>query len=136
MADISAVKPKDRWVDVKHPGTGEAIGLSWGLMSIDDDRMRAIKRKITDKKQTLELKGKTFKAEEIEQNLTEMVFRASIGWKWGLDADGDKATFHGEQPEFDRAAVFAVLTELSWVEDFLAAEISSTKDFFGNSKAT
>lgn len=134
MADLAGVLPGETELDIQHPGTKQPTGLKWRLMSINDERMKRVKRMITDRRLDLEKKGKTFKAEEIEDNLNMILFKGSLGWTWGEDADGDKATFNGEQPEFNQKNVIAVLTALPWIADQLQEAINDDERFFINSK--
>jgi len=134
MADIGNIVSNDRVIDILHPGTKEPLGIKVSIMHIDDDRMKKIKRKITDERLRLEQRGKNFKAEDLESNRSTLLFSAMTGWEWGKDADGDQNTFHGEIPDFDRRTVIAVLDEKPWFADQINEAISETEAFFSNSK--
>lgn len=143
MADISAIKSTDRKVEINHPATGAPIGVRVKLVSIDDDRLKKIKRNITDRRLYLEQRGKSFKAEEIEENKNDLTFGAMLDWEWynptGKEGDTDydpdaMPDFHGAVPEFNRKNVIAVITELTWFGDQVNEAIGETKDFFDNSK--
>lgn len=147
MTDISNIKTGERAVEINHPGTGEKLGLRVNLVSIDDDRLVKIKRKITDKRLYLEARGKTFKAEEIEENRTDLLIAAITGWEWykqeAVKDDKGKVikdevecpTFHGEVPDFNRRNVLAVISELGWFGDQVNAEIGEVSSFFTDSKS-
>lgn len=137
MADIASVKPIERTIEIKHPGTGENVGIRVQLMSADDPRMKGVNRRIQDQRLQLESKGKAFKSDDLENNLNTICFKAMIGWTWYDTGNGDgPTTFNGEVPEFNRANVFAVLKELSWFENQIVTEISDEKAFFTTSPAT
>ena len=46
--DIAALTPSENTFEIKHPVTDENVGIRVSLMSPDDDRMKPIKRQITD----------------------------------------------------------------------------------------
>lgn len=128
--DISAIKPQERTFEIHHPADeNELVGLRISIMSISDPRMKSVKRKIQDIKLRLEARNKHFKADDIEENQIDLMFSAMTAWEW-YDCD-----FHGKKPEFTKVNVKAVLTELEWIADQIAAEISDDKAFFKTSKA-
>ena len=143
MAELTTIQTDDRTIEITHPGTGERIGIRVGVMHIDDERMAKIKRMITDRRLYLEARGKTFKAEEIDENKNNILFNSMTFWEWynptgdegdeGYDADA-MPSFEGEQhPEFTRKTVSAVLKKLSWFSDQVNESVGDTKAFFGNS---
>lgn len=140
MTDIATIKTSDLTIEILHPATGEKIGIRVNLVSIDDERLMKQKRAITDRRLYLEARGKTFKAEEIEENKTNLLFAAMTGWDWyAQPATNDmpaieQPTFRGSVPDFDRRSVTAVLTELPWFNDQVNEAIGETQAFFGNSK--
>ena len=146
MANLAAIKPSERTIEIVHPGTKANIGLRIELISIDDDRMKAIRRKILDRRLHLEARGKHFKAEEIEENRDELVFAAMTGWEWyereeERDLNGnvivariDQPTFEGNVPNFDKRTVLAVFKKLPWLRDQLDKAMSDDRAFFNNSK--
>ena len=72
--DLASLTPASEiLINIKHPATGEPIGVTVSIMSIDDERMKPIKRQIQDRKLKLEQRGKNFKAEEIEENGFDIV---------------------------------------------------------------
>jgi hypothetical protein len=76
------------------------------------------------------MRGKNFKAEQIDDNSVDIAFRAMTGWVWEKDDDGEQAEFNGKVPDFNAANVKAVLTTLPWFRDQITAKISEEKDFF------
>lgn len=130
MAELSTVKSAEIIYNVVHPATDEVIGVIVTLISINDERMKKIKRQIIDRRMKLEARGKHMSAEDVEENGNNLTFSAMTGWSWEKDADGDAALFHGKKPEFTRENVMQVFNELPWFKDQLDAKISETKDFF------
>jgi hypothetical protein len=123
--DISALVPVERTIEIVHPVTKEELGITVSLLSLNDDRMRKIKRKIQDERIRLESKGKSFKSADIEENEIAMVFAAMIGWEWKKDTE-----FEGEKPAFNIANVKKVLTKLDWFKTQLMEAISEEEAFF------
>src|SRR6185437_11897261 len=106
MSDISAYKPSERTIEIVSPGRNpQKIGVRVSLMSIADERMKGIKRRITDRKLFLDARGKHFKSVELEENSDDVSFEAMTGWEWykvdkngNESADGEQTTFHGSVP--------------------------------------
>lgn len=123
--ELSDIKTTERMIEITHPKTGENLGIQVSLMAINDPRMKKIKRKIQDQKLHLEVRGKNFKSEDIEENTYAVVFAAMTGWQWGKDA-----TFKGKKPEFNRANVIEVFNELPWFLGQIDEAIGDEKAFF------
>lgn len=142
MVDISAIKPSERVLELHHPADEtQLLGIRVSLVSINDPRMKKLKRRIQDEKARLERAGKILKAEDIEENADELLFNAMTGWQWYNptgekgDADYDENAmpeFKGKQPEFNRANVLAILREpgAEWFAEQISAAISDEKSFF------
>lgn len=131
MPDISTIKTNARTIEILHPGDGSPLGVRVNLVSIDDEALTKIKRKITDDRLHMEARGKSFKAEQVEDNKHNILFAAINNWEWY-----DGTTFHGDVPEFNRKNVLAVFIELPWFADQINEAVGDTKAFFDNSKAS
>lgn len=123
--DLANLKPVERMIDILHPSTGEKIGVSVTVLSINDEKMAAAKRRIQNKKLELERRGKTFKADDLEENEMELLTTAITGWNWEGDVD-----FHGEKPVFNEKNVKAVLKELTWFKQQIMEAVGDEKAFF------
>ena len=144
MSDISNIKPSERiTLEIHHPADeNELLGIRVFIMSISDPKMKKIKRRIQDDKLRLEARGKYFKSDDLEDNTNAILFSAMLGWEWynptGTPKDENydetaHANFHGNKsPEFNRATVVQVFTELEWFADQVADGISEEKAFFSN----
>ncbi|WP_128370574.1 hypothetical protein [Mesorhizobium sp. M1A.F.Ca.ET.072.01.1.1] len=135
--DISGIQPGERFIEITHPGNGRNIGVRVSIMSINDERMKPLKKQITNERLRLEARGKNFKADDIEDNANELTFKAMTGWQWyKINADGkedekgEQATFNGKVPDFNRASVISVFTKLPWLRNQIDEAISEEKDFF------
>lgn len=124
--DISSLVPTERLYEVKHPKTDEPIGIIVSLVSIDDDKLKAVKRRIADKRAHLEARGKSLSGSDIDNNTNEIVFAAMTGWQWS-----DTAEWRGKKnPPFNKETVFDVLNTLAWFRNQLSEEIGATDRFF------
>ncbi len=143
--DLSTLKPAERTIEILHPVTETPIGLRVHLLSIEDDRMKSIRRNITDNSLKLQARGKSFKAEELERNQNMLMFTGTTGWEWynPTGEEGDKGydpdampDFHGEQPAYNQKNFLTVAEELYWFADQVQEAIGDTKAFFDNSNRT
>lgn len=123
--DLANLKPVERMIDILHPSTGEKIGVSVTVLSINDEKMAAAKRRIQNKKLELDRRGKTFKVDDLEENEMELLTTAITGWNWEGDVD-----FHGEKPTFNEKNVKAVLKELTWFKQQIMEAVGDEKAFF------
>ena len=123
--DLANIKPVERIIDIVHPSTGEKIGVSVSVLSINDEKMASIKRRIQNKRLELERRGKSFKADDLEENEMELLVTAVTGWNWEGDVD-----FHGEKPAFNEKNIKAVFTELTWFKQQIMEAIGDEKAFF------
>jgi hypothetical protein len=136
--DIANIKPSERVLEIHHPADeDEKLGIRVSIVSINDPRLKKVKRKIQDEKLRLDARGKHFKSDDVEDNLHTMIFSAMTGWEWysPTGKKEDDASFHGKKPEFNRASVLAVFSECEFIVDQLSEAISDEKAFFQNSKA-
>lgn len=143
--ELTNLKPTDRTIEIVSPVTGQPIGIRVRVMSIEDDRLKRIKRQITDESLKLQAKNKAFKADELERNANMLMFGGTLGWEWynptgsegdeGYDANQMPA-FHGEQPDYNQKNFVALVTEITWIGEQIQEAIGETKSFFDLSRAT
>ena len=124
--DIAEIKPNENTFEILHPETDEPVGIRVTIMSPDDDRMKPIKRRITDFNLQKQKRGKTLKAIEVEDNENALVASTLTGWNWY----GEDVTFNGEKPEFTMKNVIAVLNQIFWFKKQVNDEIENEKGFF------
>lgn len=138
IMDIANLKPVERTIEIVHPATGEPIGIRVGLVSLDDDRLRKVRRAITDERMRLEQRGKSFKSEDIEENARKLLYTAVIKWEW-YSVSGkkeDTCNFNGEVPELTQKNFYAVIDALPWLATQLNEAIGETKGFFDKSPSS
>lgn len=126
--DLNSLLPVERIIPILNPGTREELGVYVTVVSLQDERMKEVKRRIQNEKLRLESRGKTMKADDIEENGYELVFAAMVGWEWK-----NEITFDGEKPAFNKANVFKVLKKFPWFFDQLQEAISDESGFFQTS---
>lgn len=125
MSDLSELRSGTRVVAIKHPKTGAPTGVEWELRALDSTEAQAAKRRITDRRNKLSMKGKTFTAEEIEANAVELLASCSVGWTWRDDAD-----WKGKKPDFNAVNVRAVLEGAPFIRLQLSEALDETEAFF------
>lgn len=127
--DISQLSPKERIIDIVHPGTGESLGITVTVVSIMDERMKQIKRDLMDNRLMMDQKGKKFKASDLETNENNLLFQAMRDWSWQ-----GEVTWEGTKPKFTRENVMKVLTspKHEWFKSQIMEAISEEQSFFSN----
>lgn len=128
--DLSKIQPKEVSCDIEHPGTGQKIGLRFNVMSLIDDRMVAIRHKLSDKMLTKQQKKKIINTSEIDQNRLELLFSACTGWEWTKDENGEVADWNGDVPDFNNKNVMEVFKVCPWIPTQLDEFIGEDARFF------
>lgn len=124
--DISTLKPNDRIIEIKHPvNDSENIGIRVTIISLNDEKMKSVRRRFINKRLELEKKGKSFRADDIEDNEIDLLVASITGWEWYGDVE-----FNGSKPEFTQANVRKVLTEFEWFKNQIAEAVGDDKAFF------
>lgn len=143
MTDLTAIKTGERVIEITHPASGEKVGLRFTIVHIDDEQLATVRRGIADERAHLEARGKYFKGEQIDNNRRALMFAAMKGWEWynPTGSEGDEGyradampSFEGNQPDFTKRNVYAVLKGLSWIEPQIAEPMGDIKGFFDASE--
>lgn len=122
--DLAKIKPSERIVDILHPESGEKIGVSVQLISLRDEKLAAVRRRIQNKNIEFQKRGKTMKAVDIEENEMELLIACITGWNWGDNL------YNGETPQFCEKNVRDVLNDLPWFKQQIVEAIDDEKAFF------
>lgn len=130
--DLASLTPTERKIDIVHPGNGSPLGVWVSVVSLDDERMKKLRRAITDEANKKAQRGKVMKAEEIDENLDRLLINAMTGWGWEKDEAGEDQTFQGIKPEFNEKNIRKVFATLPWFRDQLNEAVGDTKSFFSN----
>lgn len=129
--NLAEIKTVSYTHDVTHPKTGKKVGIKLEVISLNDDGMIAVKRKIGDKLLAKNQRSKLITTAESDANLRELIGRSIIGWEWGVDEDGEQAVWNDEGPlEYSAANVIKVLTALPWLQQQVNEVIESEANFF------
>ena len=123
--DIGAIKPAEALLEIVHPGTGKELQIRVSLCSIDDERLKRVKRQIQNEQINLSKRGKQFDADKVEANENLLLFTAMTGWEWYGENN-----FHDAKPPFNQDNVNKVFAELPWFKDQVRDKVAETKDFF------
>lgn len=143
--DIANIKPTERTIEIEHPYTGQPLGIRVTLVSLDDDRLKRIKRNITDESLKLQAKNKSFKADDLDRNAKALLWAATTSWQWynptgnegdaGYDPEAH-AKWDGEVPEFNQRNFYDVVEKQTFIADQIREALEDARGFFGNSKAS
>lgn len=131
--EIGELKPQTRELEILHPGTNENLGVRLTILSMDDPKMKRVKRSLVDDRLNLEQKGKHLKAEGIDENLQTILLAAILGWVWYNPIEGDESKhpkLEGDrEPEFCPRNVKKLLDH-EWFRDQVNAAISDRSAFY------
>lgn len=141
MVDLSAIKPMERTVEICSAGTNpQPLGIRLTIISVQDEKMARLRRNFHDAERAANLKNKTLKAVEIENNSDELLCAAITGWEWynptgskgeaGYDADA-MPQWGGEVLEFNKKNVLMLLRQ-EWFSSQVSREVGDTEAFFEN----
>lgn len=122
--DIGKLVATGKTYEIKHPKTGEELGIRVMLVSLEDESMKKVRRAISDRASKLQLRGKILPATDQEKNWISLLFAAVRGWEWYGDVD-----FDGEKPAFTRENFERICEQLPWFRDQIDSEISEIANF-------
>ncbi|MCD1266072.1 hypothetical protein B5M44_19175 [Shinella sumterensis] len=88
--DLLTLQPNTLTVDLKHPATGEPLGVTVELRSLESDEVKAVERSI--KNRALKSGRNAVSAEKIDDNTAALLSAAIVSWTFSGDANlgGDK----------------------------------------------
>ena len=134
--DTVAACNKGFEVELRHPGTGQPLGIFWKVVGRHSDIFREyIKEKSNERlcKETLAKKrGKDIPPrtpEEIEEDTIEMLTLCTLGWRTG---EASTIHFKGEDVPFNVPNCRKVLTEMLWIREQLDEPIGDLRNFMKN----
>lgn len=124
--DLNTIKTIDRDVNLCHPKTGEELGLVFHLRAPDSDEVKTVDRDWQNKRLQPKFRKKAITSEELEGVTNKRIKAAVKGWTW----EDEELTLNGEQPEYSPAALRKMITEHTWIREFLAEECEDVTSFF------
>ncbi len=122
--DIGKLTTTERICEIKHPVTGDDLGIKVIMVSIDDPRMKKLKREIANRSQQLQMRNKAFTAEDLEKNFRRVVFTALVGWDWYGEVE-----FDGRKPAFNEHEFNAICDRLPWFQQQLEERLDEKASF-------
>jgi hypothetical protein len=124
--DILSIKPIERKIELKHPGTDEPLGVFLTVVSTEDERLKKIERNFTNRGLALRSRGKIFSADEINANKLDYLVASIVDWDWTKS----KIEWRGENPECTSKNVRDLLSGIPWVLNQVDEEVGNLKAFF------
>lgn len=109
-------------VELRHPVTNEPLGVTVRVASYESERVRRVKRRITDRALKATQGRRQTTAEDLERSTREMVAAAVISWS-GL-------VYRGETLDCTPANVLRVLEEQPWIGEQIDAVAQDRAAFF------
>jgi len=119
--DIGAIKPAERKLNLKHPGNGEALGLTLCIICTQDERVKRVRRMQLDA--SIDRKGRRSVA-DVELDNIDLLAATVVGIEY---ADG--VTWEGKTPARSDALVKDMLSR-DWLRLQVDEFAGATKDFF------
>lgn len=120
--DLSTITPIERIVDVRHPATKKPTGLKLTVISDDDARVSAAKRRLFD---AIREKGEKLTPEEEAAFNVSIQLTHVVGWEWSGDAN-----FKGSKPAFSVEALREVADSTPIVRNAIVAAIRDDAGFY------
>lgn len=129
MADLSTRKPSSATFELMEPDGSGTTGITFDVISVNDDKVKAARQAIENKGNKLRLRNKWFTADEIEANTIGILAATIVGWTWGKDHNGEPALWKKAAPDFSPRNVADVLS-LAWVRQQLDEFLNDETRFF------
>lgn len=124
MTDILSIQPVLRTLIVKHPGTGEPVGLEIDFRSLDSDEVQSVERVL----KTKALRGgrNAPTVDKLEAGEYDILHAVTAAWRWsnGMTLGDDK------NPPLNRVNTEKLYRSAAWIKKQLNAEIGNEADFF------
>jgi len=120
---------KPHELELLHPGTKRGLGVFLTLISVNEPGPKKVTAKINTLAGKLARKNQGFNSEQLRENAIEILTACTTGWRWGDDADGNPATWAGEQLAFTPANLRKVLI-IDELRDQVDQEVADNSNFF------
>jgi predicted Mrr-cat superfamily restriction endonuclease len=111
--DLSTLKAANTVAEIRHPVTGEPIGLSITLRPATHPEVKAVQNRLTN--EVLRQRQK-MTSEKLDSNNLDRLVASTDAFTWGVGADGEKASFGGEQLEATPVNVRRLYREAPWIK--------------------
>jgi hypothetical protein len=124
--DLNTIKTIDRDVNLTHPKTGAELGLVFHLRAPDSDDVKTVDRNWQNKRLQPKNRKKAITSEELERVTDNRIKAAVKGWTW----TDKELVLDGEQPKYSPKTLRAMMTNHTWIREFLAEECEDITSFF------
>jgi len=129
MMDISTLTPRNAFVNLEHPGTGEELGLVFETRSRHSDEVQKVTRDYDARNQPKRGRGKEPSLLEKRAHSRDLILASVVGWKW----TDPKLVFDGEQPAYTYETLKKWLKDYPWMVEFFSRAFLEDENFFENS---
>lgn len=119
--DLSSIKPIEKEFHVKHPATGEPVGLVLTLACAHDSRVKSAVRAINDE---MLKAGQELTKEQEEEYEVALAAAYIVDLRW----EGD-ATWNGKTPEYSAKLAREICANTA-IRVQLFPEVNKIKDFY------
>lgn len=123
-------------VELKHPATGDPLGVFWTIRGKDSDVYREIMRDRLDEGLKKDIKARQKGSEieqetisEIEEKTVELLVLCSISWR---QEKPEYIMFNGQELIFNPQNAHKILTERRWIRSQLDSAIHNLANFMTN----
>lgn len=138
--DIAGILPGIRVIEMHHPASeATLVGIRVTLRSIEDEKLKRLKREFQDEYLKLQQRNKVQKAEQIETNADRLLMEAIESWEWynptgnpgdeGYDPEQTPTLEGQEKPEMNHKNLRSFV-KIWWVRKQLNEEMDDVKAFF------
>ena len=122
--DLSNVTANTTDLEIRHPSTGEPIGLTITLRPPNHPEVKKLNRE--NMNEALRDRGKSLNAAKVEARSLDRAAVSTEGWKFD-----EGVTINGEQPECSTQAARKLYKDHEWIRDQVINAIDDEARFYG-----
>jgi hypothetical protein len=116
---------------IVNPADGTETGFVVYVQSINSPAVKAVTKRIENARLKKQARGQNFTADEIRQNVIEIMKVAVTGWDWGKDPNGVQSSAGGEQLPFNPGNLVRI-AEVDQITAQIDTFMSDDSRFFGH----
>lgn len=126
MSDILNIQPSNRVLVIKHPATGEPVGLDIEYRSLDSAEVQAVERALRNK--ALRNGRNTQTVDKLEDAEYAILHATVVSWRWynGMDLGGNS------NPPVTRENTERLFRSAPWVKRQYNTELGDEQGFFSS----
>ena len=126
--DISSLTPRNAFVNLEHPGTGEELGLVFEMRSRHSDEVQKVSRDFDAKYQNKRGRGKEPSLLDKRAHSRDLILASVVDWKWTVPIT--ELNFGDEQPAYSKETLKKWLKDYPWMVEFFSREFLEDENFF------